>query len=52
MAKQSGRALVATIGVGLLLAAGCTSDDDGRDEPPPDEPAVESIDERATAADG
>ncbi len=49
MAKQAGRALRTTIGVGLLIAAGCTSDNDALDEPPPEEPAAESIDEMTTA---
>ena len=49
MARRAGRALRATIGVGVLIAAGCTSDNDVSDEPPPDEPAAESIDERTTA---
>jgi cysteinyl-tRNA synthetase len=49
MAKQAGRVLRTTIGVGLLISAGCASDSDVPDEPPPDEPAAESIDEGATA---
>ena len=56
MAKQAGRLLRTTIGVGLLIAAGCTSDDDVPDEPPADvpdepaadEPAAESIDDTTT----
>jgi cysteinyl-tRNA synthetase len=49
MAKQVSRALRTTIVVGLLIATGCTSDNDVPDELPPDEPAAESTDARTTA---
>jgi cysteinyl-tRNA synthetase len=49
MANQTGRALRAAIGVGLLIATGCTSDTEVTEEPSPDELVAESIHDKTTA---